>query len=100
MTGRPYGAAELERWNVVNRVWPDGELDSRARDLAMTLANGPTRAHAATKQVLREYLEGGVERANDAVTRIAGDLFATEDLQGAVRTFLAEGPGKATFSGR
>ncbi|MEA2451120.1 MAG: hypothetical protein QOG63_3052, partial [Thermoleophilaceae bacterium] len=27
-------------------------------------------------------------------------LFATEDLQNAVDTFLAEGPGKAKFEGR
>jgi hypothetical protein len=29
-----------------------------------------------------------------------GGLFHTEDLQNAVKTFLAEGPGKATFEGR
>ena len=28
------------------------------------------------------------------------ELFATEDLQDAVRSFLAEGPGKATFEGK
>ena len=28
-----------------------------------------------------------------------GELFATEDLQNAVKSFLAEGPGKATFKG-
>ena len=27
-------------------------------------------------------------------------LFATEDLRSAVRSFLAEGPGKAKFEGR
>ena len=30
----------------------------------------------------------------------AGELFATEDLQGAVRTFLEKGPGHAEFRGR
>jgi hypothetical protein len=34
------------------------------------------------------------------VPDVAGALFDTEDLKGAVRSFLAEGPGKATFSGR
>jgi enoyl-CoA hydratase/carnithine racemase len=100
MTGERYPAAELERWNVVNRVWPDAEFDARARELARELASGPTLAHAATKQVIHDYLEGGVELANDRVGVVAGELFATEDLQGAVRTFLAEGPGKATFRGR
>jgi enoyl-CoA hydratase/carnithine racemase len=64
------------------------------------LADGPTRAHAATKQVIRDYREGGVELANERVAAVAGALFDTEDLQGAVRSFLAEGPGKARFSGR
>ena len=27
------------------------------------------------------------------------ELFASEDLQGAVKSFLEEGPGKATFEG-
>ncbi len=35
-----------------------------------------------------------------AARRDAADLFATEDLQGAVRTFLEQGPGHARFSGR
>jgi enoyl-CoA hydratase/carnithine racemase len=100
MTGGRYSAAELERWNVVNRVLPDDGFDAAARELARDLATGPTLAHAATKQVIRDYLEGGVELANDRVGKVAGDLFATDDLQGAVRTFLAEGPGKASFNGR
>jgi hypothetical protein len=34
------------------------------------------------------------------VPQQAGDLFATEDLQNAVRSFLTVGPGKATYEGR
>lgn len=100
MAGRPFAAAELERWNVVNRVLPDDGFDAAARTLAAELAAGPTLAHAATKQVIRDYLEGGVELANERVPEVAGALFDTEDLQGAVRSFLAEGPGRATFQGR
>lgn len=100
MTGRPYDAATLERWNVVNLVLPDTGFDEAARTYARGLADGPTRAHAATKQVIRDYLEGGVELANDRVPRVAGELFATQDLQEAVRTFLERGPGHATFQNR
>jgi enoyl-CoA hydratase/carnithine racemase len=100
MTGARYSAAELERWNVVNRVLPDEGFDAAVRELAADLATGPTLAHAATKQVIRDYLEGGVELANQRVGRVAGDLFATEDLQNAVQTFLDQGPGKANFNGR
>jgi enoyl-CoA hydratase/carnithine racemase len=100
MAGRPFPAVDLERWNVVNRVLPDEGFDAATRELAQQLAAGPTLAHAATKQVVRDYLEGGVELANDRVAKVAGDLFASEDLQGAVRSFLEEGPGKAKFEGR
>jgi enoyl-CoA hydratase/carnithine racemase len=99
MSGRPFGASTLERWNVVNRVLPDEGFDAAARGLAAELAEGPTRAHAATKQMIRDYLEGGVELANERVGARAGELFETKDLQNAVRTFLREGPGKATFRG-
>ena len=100
MTGRPYDAATLERWNVVNLVLPDEGFDQAVRKLGRELAEGPTLAHAATKQVLRDYVEGGIELANDRVGRVAGALFDTEDLRGAVDSFLEHGPGKATFEGR
>jgi enoyl-CoA hydratase/carnithine racemase len=100
MTGELFDATTLERWNVVNRVLADEQFDAAARALAADLAAGPTCAHAATKRVLREYLEHGVDGADAAVGRIAGELFATEDLQNAVRSFLEVGPGKARFDGR
>jgi enoyl-CoA hydratase/carnithine racemase len=100
MTGVPYDARVLERWGVVNRVLPDEGFNETSRELALSLAEGPTRAHAATKEVIRAYLDGGLEHANDRVGRIAGELFDTEDLKGAVRSFLQEGSGKATFKGR
>jgi enoyl-CoA hydratase len=100
MTGELFRAGELEHWDVVNRVFADADFERRSRELATKLAAGPTRAHAMTKQVVRRYLEGGVGAADHAIRTEAGELFATEDLQRAVKTFLAEGPGKATFDNR
>jgi enoyl-CoA hydratase len=100
MTGGLYPAATLERWNVVNRVLPDAELAEESMRFAQRLAAGPTRAHAATKRMVRAYLDEGVRGADARIGEIAAPLFDTEDLKGAVRSFLAEGPGKATFSGR
>jgi len=100
MTGGLFDAATLERWNVINRVFPDAELRDKTLEFAHRLAGGPTRAHAATKRMVRAYLEDGVRGADARVGEIAAPLFATEDLQNAVRSFLAEGPGKATFEGR
>jgi enoyl-CoA hydratase/carnithine racemase len=100
MTGVPYDAATLERWNVVNFVWADDGFDAAARKLATELADGPTLAHAATKQVIRDYRDGGVALADERIPEVAGRLFDTEDLRGAVQSFLRDGPGKASFSGR
>lgn len=99
-TGELYDAATLEQWNVVNRVLPDDGFADAARQFARRLADGPTRAHAATKQIVREQVERGVRAADDLTPSVSGALFATEDLTNAVATFLRDGPGKATFHGR
>jgi enoyl-CoA hydratase len=95
-----YDAATLEGWNVVNRVLPDDQLLAKGMRFAQRLAAGPTKAHAATKRIVRAYLEGGVDEADRVTPEVAGALFETEDLQRAVRSFLTEGPGKASFEGR
>jgi enoyl-CoA hydratase len=100
MSGDLYDAATLERWNVVNRVLADDELLAGATELAARLAAGPTLANAATKRVVRAFLDEGVRGADAATTEIVPPLFATEDLRRAVLTFLEQGPGKATFEGR
>jgi len=98
--GDLFDAETMERWGVVNLLWDDDGFDERARAYAADLAAGPTKAHAMTKRILRRFREGGVPAADRAVRDEAADLFATEDLQNAVKTFLAEGPGHARFQGR
>jgi enoyl-CoA hydratase/carnithine racemase len=101
MTGALYDAATLERWNVVNRVFSDDVLADETMKFAEQLAVGPPKAHDATKRMVRAYLDEGGPRGADAhVGDIAASLFATDDLQNAVQTFLEKGPGHATFEGR
>lgn len=101
MSAELYSASVLERWNVVNRVLPDAGFDEAAHEFALKLAAGPTRAHAATKSIVRAALEqGGARGADQVVPKLAGDLFATDDLKRAVRSFLEHGPGHATYDGR
>jgi len=100
MTRGMYDAATLERWNVVNRVVGEDELLEKGMKFARQLADGPTKAHGATKQIVRAFLRGGVEEADRVTPEVAGALFETEDLQNAVRSFLSDGPGKATFKGK
>lgn len=101
MTGEFFDAEEMERWGVVNTIFPADEFEARSRALAEELAAGPTKAHAMTKHVLRRFREGGIPAADEAIRTESAELFATEDLQNAVRTFLEKGgPGHAEFHGR
>lgn len=101
MTGGLYDAEKMLEWGVVNRVVAPDELVEKGVKFAKQLAAGPTVAHAATKRIIRAYLDGGIEAADAAVPQIAGPLFDTEDLKAAVESFLTEGPGKFTdYRGR
>jgi enoyl-CoA hydratase/carnithine racemase len=99
-TGERYPAAVLAQWNVVNRVLPDDGFAEAARDYARRVAAGPTVAHAATKRLVATAVRDGVRAADELTPSLSGALFATEDLRGAVRSFLTEGPGRAGYAGR
>jgi enoyl-CoA hydratase len=99
-TGALYPAATLERWNVVNRVLPDEGFAYAARAFSLALANGPTRAHAATKAIIRTQIDHGTLAADEMTSATSGALFETEDLKNAVGSFLDVGPGKAMYQGR
>jgi hypothetical protein len=55
---------------------------------------------AATKQIVRAQVDEGTRGADERTPAIAGPLFETDDTRRAIRSFLEEGPGKATFEGR
>lgn len=99
-TGDLYTAETLERWNVVNRVLPVEGFDEAVLAFVRSIATGPTKAFGAAKDILRHFEDGGVPQANAHTTAIASELFDTADLQHGMESFLADGPGNATFEGR
>jgi enoyl-CoA hydratase len=99
-TGELFDARTLERWNVVNVVVPDAEIDERALEIARRISAGPTLAHAATKSIVRAAVERGTRAADALVPEVSGALFATADLRNAVRSFLDNGPGEASYEGQ
>lgn len=100
MTGDRYDAATMHSWGVVNRVLPIEGFDAAAREFGLRLANGPTRAHAVTKQLVDLACSDGEPAATAITPVLAGELFETEDNRNAVASFLRDGPGKATHIGR
>jgi enoyl-CoA hydratase/carnithine racemase len=100
MSGEILDAATLESWGAVTHVFAEEEFEAASRALARELAEGPTRAHAATKELVRAQIEGGARAADELVPRVSGALMATEDFAEAVRSFRADGPGRARYRGR
>lgn len=100
LTGELFDAATFERWNVVNRVLPVDGFDEAVLDVVRQVALGPTQAFGAAKRILRAYETGGVPGANAVTTEVASGLFRTEDLRHGMASFLENGPGNATFTGR
>jgi enoyl-CoA hydratase len=98
MTGDLYDAATLKQWGVVNGIHDN--VDEAAQALLHRLADGPTRAHAATKEIIAAWRCGDVAQADHVTPAVSRSLFETSDLRDAVKSFLTSGPGSATFSGR
>jgi enoyl-CoA hydratase/carnithine racemase len=86
MTSEKVPAATMERFGVVNRVVADADLLNEARAFAQKVAQGPTRAYAAHKALLRAWAVGGVSAADEAMFDIAMPLFETEDVQRGLKS--------------
>jgi enoyl-CoA hydratase/carnithine racemase len=100
MLGRRYDAATLERWNIINRVVPDEELDTATMVLAQELAHGPSVANAATKRLVAAAINEGVAAADAAMAEIQRPIFASRDFQIGGSSYREKGIGMATFEGR
>ncbi len=99
-TGRFVGAAEALAIGLVDQVVPDADVYQAARDLVARYASGPAIALRAAKQAIDEGLEVDLDTGLEIERLNFAGLFATEDQQTGMRSFIDNGPGKATFAGR
>jgi len=100
MTGRHVGAEEALEIGMVDAVVPDDEVYGTAVAMAKKFAAGPPLALAAAKRAIDEGLELPIDRGLALETELFAGLFDTEDQKTGMRSFLENGPGKATFTGR
>jgi enoyl-CoA hydratase/carnithine racemase len=99
-TGRFVGAAEALQIGLVDKVVPDDQVYRVARDLVAQYANGPAVALRAAKQAIDAGLEVELDTGLEIERLNFAALFATEDQRTGMRSFIENGPGKATFAGR
>ena len=98
--GDLHSADELSASGVIDRVLPGDELHVAAEEFARRLADGPTKAFAVVKDLARAFTADGIAGADALLLDAAVGLFDSEDARGGIKTFLASGPGHATFAGR
>ncbi|MGH9068422.1 MAG: enoyl-CoA hydratase/isomerase family protein [Acidimicrobiales bacterium] len=100
LSGRQVGAEEALAMGLVDRVVPDAEVLDSAVSWAAKLARGAVVAQGLAKAAIDGGLAGPLSEGLALERRLFTEAFATEDARTGVASFLAEGPGKARFSGR
>jgi enoyl-CoA hydratase/carnithine racemase len=96
-TGRMVKADEALSLGLVDRVVPADEVYTQAHAWAAKLAQGPALALRAAKESIDVGLETDLETGLAIERNWFAGLFATEDRERGMRSFVEEGPGKAKF---
>jgi enoyl-CoA hydratase len=100
MGGRQVRSAEALAMGLVDEVVPNDELLERARTVAAGYARGAVLAQAMIKRAIDEGLELPIDEGLALEQDLFEEVFGTDDADTGLRSFLENGPGKATFSGR
>lgn len=96
-TGRMVKAEEALLLGLVDRVVPAAEVYEQALAWAGKLAKGPALALRAAKESVDAGLETDIDTGLAIERTWFAGLFATEDRERGMRSFVEEGPGKAKF---
>jgi enoyl-CoA hydratase len=99
LSGRQVAAAEALDVGLVDRVVPGAEVLDQALAWAGQFAGGPLIAHGLAKRAIDLGLDGPLPNGLALEQQLFRQVFSTDDARTGVRSFLENGPGKATFSG-
>lgn len=89
-TGRAMGGEEAERMGFYNSIVEPDQLQARAAEMAKTLADGPTFAHAMTKKMILQEWNMGLDEAIEAEAQAQSICMQTKDFERAYRAFVAK----------
>jgi enoyl-CoA hydratase len=99
-SGRMLKADQAHAIGLVDLVAPDDSVYQAALDMVKRYAAGPALALRAAKQAIDHGLDVDLATGLEIERVQFAALFATEDQRVGMRSFLENGPGKATFTGR
>ncbi len=100
LTGRYVGAQEAKEFGLADRVVADDAVYDEALALADQFAAGAPLALAAAKRAVNQGLEVDIATGCQIERLEFAGLFASDDRRIGMESFLAEGAGKASFTGR
>lgn len=99
-SGRFVDAAEALAIGLVDEVVPAEEVYAAARRSMARFRGGPALAMAAAKEAIDRGLDVDLQTGLEVERMLFTGLFATDDRQIGMDSFVANGPGKASFTGR
>ncbi|MGV9671164.1 enoyl-CoA hydratase/isomerase family protein [Gordonia sp. NPDC003504] len=99
-TGRFVGAAEALEIGLVDEVVAPDEVYNAALTWAGQFANAASVAIAAAKKAVDQGLGVDLDTGLKIEEQLFAALFATEDRKIGMASFVENGPGKATFTGK
>ncbi|WP_313407379.1 enoyl-CoA hydratase-related protein [Aeromicrobium sp.] len=99
-TGRFVEAPEALRIGLVDEVLPAERVYERAVEWAAQFVGGPAIALRTAKDVIDRGLEVDLQTGLEIERAGFTGLFATQDQADGMRSFVENGPGKATFTGK
>jgi 2-(1,2-epoxy-1,2-dihydrophenyl)acetyl-CoA isomerase len=95
-TNRMLSAAEAVEWGLITRAVPDAELAETARELALSVAAGPTWAFAETKRLLLHSSTAQPEVQMELESRGIAASVASHDGREGVTAFREKRAPKFT----
>jgi enoyl-CoA hydratase len=96
-TGRFVDAQEALAIGLVDVVVPAAEVYDTALKMARKFARGPALALAAAKAAIEGGLNGDLATGLRLESHLFASVFATEDRDTGIASFIENGPGKAVF---
>ncbi|QIG43768.1 enoyl-CoA hydratase/isomerase family protein [Nocardioides anomalus] len=99
-TGRFVKADEALAIGLVDRVLPRDDVYAEAVAWAARFTSGAALALRAAKEAVDRGLEVDLDTGLEIERAAFAGVFATEDRTTGMRSFVENGPGKATFEGR
>jgi enoyl-CoA hydratase len=98
-TGRFVDAGEALAIGLVDVLVPAGQVLATAQAMAAKFAGGPALALRAAKAAIDQGLGMDLASGLRLESHLFASLFATEDKQRGMTSFIEQGPGKAEFAG-